>query len=93
MLQFHLFDWDNNKREVESQDKLGWTELTLAEVMSNGGAPLSRTLNKGGGGILLVVGEEVVATKVRGGGIVLVVGEEVVGYCSECRCIMCRATY
>ncbi|KAF2364166.1 C2 domain [Trinorchestia longiramus] len=63
VLQFHVFDWDNNKQEVSNQDKLGWTEMTLAEVMASGGEPLARTLNDGGGGILVVAGEEVVESK------------------------------
>uniref|UniRef100_A0A6A7G5X7 Copine-8-like isoform X1 n=2 Tax=Hirondellea gigas TaxID=1518452 RepID=A0A6A7G5X7_9CRUS len=63
VLQFHVFDWDVNQREVEAQDKLGWTEVTLAEIMASGGAQLSRTLNKGGGGIILIAGEEMANSK------------------------------
>ncbi|XP_018013804.1 copine-8 isoform X2 [Hyalella azteca] len=63
VLQFHIFDWDNSKHETSTQDKLGWTECTLAEIMASGGEPLTRTLNDGKGGIIVVVGEEVVESK------------------------------
>ena len=64
VLRFHVYDWDNKKRDASAQDDIGWTEVTLAEIMSSGGAQLARTLNKGDGGILLVAGEEIVTTKV-----------------------------
>ena len=63
MLQFHIFDWDNSKYDTKGQDKLGWVELSLAEVMANGGAPLSRKLTNGGSALISIMGEEVVESK------------------------------
>lgn len=50
--------------DVKAQDALGWTEVTLAEIMSSGGAQLTRSLNMGNGGILLIAGEEKANSKV-----------------------------
>lgn len=37
VLQFHVFDWDDNSNDLRNQDKLGWVEVTLAEIMSRSG--------------------------------------------------------
>ena len=65
VLQFHVFDWDVKVSDPSQQDKLGHCEVTLAQIMANGGAPLTVTLVGGGGATISILGEELSLSKVR----------------------------
>ena len=59
-----MLDWDKNVPDPSKQDKLGVLEITLAEIMANGGEAVVRSLAKGHGASLSIAGEEQSQSKV-----------------------------
>lgn len=61
ILKFSIYDWDTKSTKPEDQDSLGSVECSLGEIMGRQGSELSKTIT--GGGILLIQGDEVSASK------------------------------
>ena len=58
-LKFEIYDWDTNSTQLNRQDFLGRTEISLGTILTSPGKQLSSFLKDGGGGKLTILSEEI----------------------------------
>jgi len=58
-LKFEIYDWDTNSTQLNRQDFLGRTEISLGTILTSPGRQLSSFLKDGGGGKITILSEEI----------------------------------
>ena len=58
-LKFEIYDWDTNSTQLNRQDFLGRTEISLGTILTSPGKQLSSFLKDGGGGKITILSEEI----------------------------------